>query len=85
MDHAARACFSGDDIIHDRLVFAATNYKPLKKLRDAWVSEASSWAQQHRALKRAFEYEVEKQKLHAAPASVAAPVSADGALPAKRM
>ena len=50
---------SGAEIIHDRLVFAASNYKPLKQLRDAWASEASTWLQQYRSLKRDYEREME--------------------------
>ena len=52
-------CGSGADIIHDRLVFAATNFKPILQLRDVWAAAASDWQSQLNALTRAFERENE--------------------------
>ena len=50
---------SGDEVIHDRIAFAGTNYKPLMMLRDAWASEASVWLSSYGQLKRAYDREVE--------------------------
>ena len=63
-------------MIYDRLVFGATNYKPLLLLRDSWVAEASSWYQQFHCLKRAFEKEENATRAavkRAADVDVAAP------------
>ena len=54
---------SGAEIIQDRLVFAASNYKPLKELRDKWAAEASTWLMQHNSLKLAYDSEVEKLRV----------------------
>eukprot|EP00966_Prymnesium_polylepis_P326044 7381976-Prymnesium_polylepis.1 len=64
---------SGADIIQDRLVFAASNYKPLKQLRDAWAAEASTWMKQYNSLKRGYEREVERVR---AAEAIAASVGA---------
>lgn len=40
-------------MIHDRMAFAGTNWKPLLSLRDEWAAEASTWLQQYNLLKRA--------------------------------
>ena len=63
---------SGAEIIQDRLTFAASNYKPLKQLRDAWANEVGTWMQQVASLKRAYEREV--QAVRAAEATQAARV-----------
>ena len=52
--------YSGAEIIQDRLVFAASNYKPLKQLRDSWAAAASTWLNQYTSLKRAYDNELEK-------------------------
>ena len=62
--------YSGAEIIQDRLVFAASNYKPLKQLRDSWAAAASTWLNQYTSLKRAYDNELEK--LRAAEARAAA-------------
>ena len=53
---------SGAEVIHDRLVFAATSFKPLVMLRDAWMSKASGWHSQMRQAKDAYDKEVERAK-----------------------
>ena len=63
---------SGDEVIHDRIAFAGTNYKPLMMLRDAWASEASVWLSSYGQLKRAYNCEVEAVFLQAAEARAAA-------------
>ena len=54
---------SGDEVIHDRIAFAGTNYKPLMMLRDAWASEASVWLSSYGQLKRAYNCEVEAVRM----------------------
>ena len=54
----ARAC-SGEAVIHDRIAFAGANWKPLRQLRDAWATEASTWLVQYSQLKRAYDREQE--------------------------
>lgn len=78
---------SGAEIIHDRLVFAAANYKPLKQLRDAWAADAGRWLQQYGMLKRAYEREVEAVQAAGARAAALARrgVGDDDHPPAKRM
>ena len=49
-------------MIHDRLVFAATSFKPLVMLRDAWMSKASGWHSQMRQAKDAYDKEMERAK-----------------------
>ena len=60
---------SGAEIIQDRLVFAASNYKPLKQLRDAWAAAASDWLMKYESLKRAYDSEVEKLRVAEARAA----------------
>jgi hypothetical protein len=86
----SRSVYSGAEIIQDRIVFAATNYKPLKQLRDAWASDASGWLQQYNALKRAYERELQATRVAEARAaqagtSAGGDTSVGGAAPAKRM
>ena len=81
---ASWSVYSGAEIIQDRLVFAATNYKPLKQLRDAWAADASAWLQQYHALKRAYEREMEATRAGEARAAQAG-TSAGGEAPAKRL
>ena len=46
---------SGHEVIHDRLAFAGTNYKPLLVMRDAWAIEASDALRKMAQLKRTYE------------------------------
>ena len=64
--------YSGAEIIQDRLVFAASNYKPLKQLRDSWAAAASTWLNQYTSLKRAYDNELEKLHVRAAEVRAAA-------------
>ena len=75
-------------MIHDRLAFAGTNYKPLLVMRDAWAIEASSALRKMAELKRAYDRE---QAAHTAAVAQAAQLggngngNGDGPPPAKRM
>jgi len=76
---------SGAEIIADRLVFAAENYKPIKQLRDAWAAEASTWFQQYTQVKRSYTREVEAAQAAEARAAEAGTSASGAAPPAKRM
>lgn len=48
---------SGNDVIHDRLAWAASKYKPMLTLRDEWVATTKpwrSWQLQYRTQERCF-------------------------------
>ena len=78
---------SGAEIIHDRLVFAAQSFKPLKELRDKWAHASSTWLQQYKALKTAYKREVEATRAAEARAAAmgSGGTSGDGEPAPKRM
>ena len=78
---------SGDEVIHDRLAFAGSSWKPLLQLRDAWAAEASTWLSQWAQLKRAYDRELEATRAAEARAAAARPRGGGGGEgpPAKRM
>ena len=75
---------SGHEVIHDRLAFAGTNYKPLLVMRDAWAIEASDALRKMAQLKRTYDNE---KAAHTAAQAQAAQLggNGDGQPPAKRM
>lgn len=78
---------SGNDLIQDRLVFGATNLKPMLKRRDEWAIEASQWLEKAGRLKRAYQRELEANAVAEARGKRAAASSSAGdvAPPTKKM
>jgi hypothetical protein len=77
---------SADDLIQDRLVFAATHLKATMKRRDDWAIAASQWLEKKGRVQRAYDREVEQQAAAAASRKRAAEASSstdDAAAPKK--